>query len=109
MMVKTVERGAHMPQHESIRFKKRSQVTIPKDFVDALQLHEGDRLECRLEDGKIVIVPTVEVPRDQAWFWSEQWQKEENEVEQELRDGRVSAPMNLDETLSALDDLSKEK
>ncbi|WP_205004895.1 AbrB/MazE/SpoVT family DNA-binding domain-containing protein [Scopulibacillus daqui] len=107
-MVKTLERGAHM-KRESIRFKKRSQITIPKEFVDALQLHEGDRLECRLEDGKIVIVPMVEVPKDQAWFWSEEWQKEEREVEQQLRDGRVSPPMNFEDTLAALDDLSKEK
>lgn len=87
-MVKTKERGAGM-QRESVRFKKRSQVTIPKEFVDALGLHEGDRLECRLENGKIVIVPTVEIPKDQTWFWTEEWQKGEKEAEEDIKAGRV--------------------
>lgn len=106
-MAQTKERGATM-QRESIRFKKRSQITIPKEFVDALHLSEGDRLECRLEDGKIVIIPTVEIPKDQAWFWTEQWQKEEREIEQQIKEGKLTKPMNLEDTLADLDKLSKE-
>jgi AbrB family looped-hinge helix DNA binding protein len=47
-----MKRGAVM---ESIRFKKKSQMTIPKDIVDALGLHEGDQLSCHLEAGKLYL------------------------------------------------------
>ena len=100
-------------QRESIRFKKRSQVTIPKEFVDTLHLHEGDRLECRLEEGKIVIVPTVEIPKDQAWFWTEEWQKEEREAEEDSKAGRVKNFDSVEDLLKSLhedsDGISKEE
>lgn len=89
-MAQAKERGASM-QRESIRFKRRSQVTIPKEFVDALDLHEGDRLECRLENGRIVIVPTVEIPKDQAWFWTEEWQEGEREAEEDIKNGNTKS------------------
>ncbi len=32
-------------------------VTLPKPFVDRLGLEKGDRLEVRLENGRIVYIP----------------------------------------------------
>jgi len=94
---------------ENVRFKRKSQVTIPHDMAEALQLQEGDHLECRLEDGKIVMIPMVSVPKDQAWFWTEEWQKEEKEVEEQIKNNQVTEPMSLEETLADLDRLSKEE
>lgn len=107
-MAQMKERGAVDMTPENVRFKRKSQVTIPHDIVQALHLKEGDDLQCRMEDGKIVFVPMVSIPKDQAWFWSEEWQKEEQEVEQQIKGGRLSKPKNLDDTLSDLDKLSKE-
>ena len=101
-MAQQKERNGTM-QRESIRFKKRSQITIPKDFVDALDLHEGDRLECRLENGRIVIVPTVEIPKDQAWFWTEEWQEGEREADEDIKAGRVKAFDNVDDLIADLE------
>ncbi|SDJ16900.1 AbrB/MazE/SpoVT family DNA-binding domain-containing protein [Natribacillus halophilus] len=101
-MAQAKKRGVSM-QRESIRFKRRSQVTIPKEFVDALNLHEGDRLECRLENGRIVIVPTVEIPKDQAWFWTEEWQEEEREAEEDIKAGRVKTFDNVDDLIADLE------
>lgn len=95
-------------KEDTVRFKNKSQVTIPHEIVKALNLKEGDNLQCRLEDGKIVFVPMVSVPKDQAWFWTEEWQKEEREVEHQIRKGQLSAPMSLEDTLAELDSLSKE-
>lgn len=79
---------------DSVKFKKKSQVTIPKEMVEALGLEEGDTLECRLENGKIVLVPTITVPRDQAWFWTEAWQKGEIEADKDMKAGHVSKAYN---------------
>lgn len=94
---------------ENVKFKRKSQVTIPHEFVAALNLKEGDNLECRLVDGKIVFVPMVSVPKDQAWFWTEEWQREEREVEQQVKNGQLTHPISLDETLDDLDKLTKEQ
>lgn len=90
---------------ETIHFKDRGQVTIPKAIVDELGLKKGDLLEVRIEDGRIVLVPAVAVPRDQAWYWSEQWQAEEREVDKQIAQGEVTESMESDEALSVLDHL----
>src|SRR5699024_10364541 len=89
------------PEH--VRFTKKSQVTVTYDIVEALNLKVGDDLQVRLENGKIVLVPMVSVPKDQAWFWTEQWQQEEQAVEKYIRDGQLTDAKGLEETIQALD------
>lgn len=81
-----------------IRLNKRSQVTIPKAIVEQLHLEEGDQLQVSLdEDGRIILEPTVAVPRSQAWFWTEKWQAEEREAEEDIRAGRYDVIRNADD------------
>jgi len=42
-----------------IELRKKSQVTIPKEIVTELNLHEGDRLDISVKDGVIVIEPVA--------------------------------------------------
>lgn len=90
-------------QSKSIRMRKKSQVTIPKQFTEALDINEGDRLEVRLEEGRLVIVPMVEVPKDQAWFWTKEWQQAEEEASAEVEAGRTKEFDNINEALVWLD------
>lgn len=106
MSIKT-DQGVMTVLQETVRFKKKSQVTIPKTIADELGLKEDDLLEARLEDGKIVLVPTLTIPKDQAWFWSKEWQDEEKEVDRQIIEGDVTEPMPRDEALSVLDRLMK--
>ena len=106
MSIKT-DQGVMTVLQETVRFKKKSQVTIPKTIADELGLKEDDLLEARLEDGKIVLVPTLTIPKDQAWFWSKEWQAEEKEVDKQIIEGDVTEPMHRDEALSVLDRLMK--
>lgn len=94
-----------MLRRENVNFKTKSQITIPKEFVERLGLKPGDILEARLEEGKIVLVPTVAVPKDQAWYWTEEWQAEEREVNEQIDRGALKAPMERDKALSVLDGL----
>ena len=104
-MAVNTERGVMTMLRETIRFKKKAQITIPKAIVDELNLHEDDLLEARLEDGRIVLVPTVAVPKDQAWYWTEEWQREEQEVDKQIVRGEIGEPMDADEALAVLDRL----
>ena len=40
-----------------VKLLRRGQITIPKEFRDALGLGPGDRLSVVLEDGKLVLEP----------------------------------------------------
>jgi AbrB family looped-hinge helix DNA binding protein len=93
---------------KSVRLRAKNQITIPADLIEALHLEEGEQLEIQIENGHLVLVPVVTIEKDQSWFWTEQWQQEEREVEAQLTNQELSKPMDLDETLAELDQLSKE-
>lgn len=87
----------------SIKFKKKSQITIPIDMVEILGLKEGDTLDIILEDGKLVLIPTISIPKEQSWYWKEKWQMGEKEADIDIAQGRVKTFNNLDDLFDDLD------
>jgi antitoxin MazE len=85
-----------------IDFKQKSQVTIPKDLVERLKLKIGDKLNIEEKDGKLVITPVVIIPKDQAWYYSEKWQKMEKEVDEQIDRGEVHTARDADELFGGL-------
>ena len=45
--------------------------------------------------------------KDQAWFWTPEWQREEQEIDRQIQNQEVSPPMNVEETLTFRNELSK--
>lgn len=69
--------------------KKKGQVTIPAGVRKLLDLSEDDQLEVSVEEGRIILNPVVTISKDQAWFWTKEWQKEEREAEDDIANGQV--------------------
>jgi AbrB family looped-hinge helix DNA binding protein len=85
-----------------VDLKQKSQVTIPKDFVKKLNLKVGDKLDVEEKDGKLVITPVVVVPKDQAWFYSPEWQKNEIEADKQKNQGKINKASNKEELFEKL-------
>lgn len=80
-----------------VDFKQKSQVTIPSKLVKKLKLKPGDKLEIYEKNGRLIIEPVSVIPREQAWFYSEQWQQEEQTVEEEIRSGNLKVAESEEE------------
>ncbi|MBI4064695.1 MAG: AbrB/MazE/SpoVT family DNA-binding domain-containing protein [Elusimicrobia bacterium] len=79
------------------------QVAIPRELILRLGLKIEDYLDIRLERGKIVLEPQTIVPRDQAYFYTKEWQKEENQAAQDIRIGRVTKTKTIKDLFKKLD------
>ena len=96
------ERGIDMKEHLIIR--KRGQVTLSKSFLEKFNLEEGDILELEVnKKGEITVTPMVNVPSSQKWFWTEEWQKGEEEADRDIRTGRVKSFNNVEDLIDDLD------
>jgi AbrB family looped-hinge helix DNA binding protein len=85
------------------RIGPKHQITIPKDIFETLNLEVGDFLEAGIEDNTIVLVPKKLIPKDQAWFWTKEWQKGEREADEAIRKGDLMGPFsNIKNALKAL-------
>ena len=86
-----------------VQLRNRSQVTIPSEIIKKLQLKNGDNIDVTLEDNKIVIKPVLIIDRDQAWFWSKAWQKEELEVESDIKSEKTYTANGVSDLMEQLD------
>jgi AbrB family looped-hinge helix DNA binding protein len=67
----------------TVKVRDKYQVTIPEEVRGKIPLKVGERVEVIARGKEIVIRPIIEIPRDQAWFWSKDWQ---DQIAQSLKD-----------------------
>jgi AbrB family looped-hinge helix DNA binding protein len=73
------------------RIDTRGSITIPAAIRKALGLHAGEqvRMEVKPETGTITIHPQVSVDREQAWFWTPEWQEAERKADKDIASGKI--------------------
>ena len=72
----------------------KNQLTLPKNIIQEAHLSPGDALEIIFEGDQIILRPQIHVPREQAYFWTKDWQEGERAADEDIRHGRVSGPFN---------------
>jgi AbrB family looped-hinge helix DNA binding protein len=85
-----------------VEIKKKSQVTIPAQILKKLNLRVGDLLQIEEKDGRIILTPVIAIPKEQAWFYSEKWQREEATVEKKIQEGKLLVANSLEELFDDL-------
>jgi AbrB family looped-hinge helix DNA binding protein len=73
-----------------MKISTKRQVAIPKKVLEALRLRPGDEIDFVIEGNtaKIVPIKTIKIPRDQAWFWTPEWQEKERKADEDIKEGR---------------------
>lgn len=85
------------------KITSKGQVVIPQEIRKKVGLKPGDLVEFEVEGDRIIIKPLITVPRSQAWFWTEKWQRLERKAEEDMKKGRTEAFENLDDLFEDLD------
>ncbi len=87
---------------EWVQVRKKFQITLPKSVREDLRLHEGDLLALQVRDGELVLRPQKLIDRDQAWYWSPEWQAAERQADEDIRAGRTVRFDTADEAIAHL-------
>lgn len=92
-------------EHTFVTLQGRGTIALPKSVRERHHLDRpGAQVEViEREDGVIELHPHVPVPADQAWFWTERWQKMEREADDDVAAGRTKTTGSVDEFLDELD------
>jgi len=75
-----------------VKIGPKHQVTIPSEVFRALNLKVGEQVEVQLKDRVIHLIPQKLIPKEQAWFWTKEWQEKEREADEAIVCGEVSGP-----------------
>ncbi len=82
-----------------VELKAKSQVTIPKDIVNAMELNQGDQFEVIEEDGKIILVPVAIYPEHII----KNLKSEVNEIKKSIENGDQPIFDSIDSLFEELD------
>ena len=85
-----------------MKMRSKGQITLPDAVRKAAHLADGDYLEVSVEGGTIVMRPKKLIDADQAWFWSDAWQRGEHEASQDIAKGRTRRSVDADAFLDSL-------
>jgi AbrB family looped-hinge helix DNA binding protein len=85
------------------KIRERSQITLPNDIVKKLDLKTGDNLEITTEEDRIIIKPVLVIDRSQSWFWTNEWQKKEKDVEEEIKQDKINKAKDVEDLIKKLE------
>ncbi len=85
------------------RISPKHQITIPKEAFEKLRLEIGDFLEVEATEEGLLLIPKKLISKDQAWFWTKEWQAKEKEADEAIARGEISEPFeNVEELMQHL-------
>ena len=83
-----------------MELRKKSQVTIPKDVIRKLKLHEGDKFEITEKNGVIYMIPVSIYPKK----YDEELEKIAAQTKHGIEDGSIPVFDNVDDMFNSLDE-----
>src|SRR5207302_584746 len=81
---------------------RRGQITLPAAVRKVLGIEQGDLIEIEVRDGQATLRPTKLIDKDQAYYWTEEWQKAEREADEDIASGRVLTFNSTEELIDEL-------
>ena len=79
------------------------QVALPREIVKKLHISKNDLMDIHIVDGGVYLKPQVSIPKDQAYFFTPEWQEGEKEADEDIKAGRIIETKNLKELFDLLD------
>ncbi len=73
-----------------MKISPQGQIRIPKSVLESLKITEGDYLEVDVERGQITLKPRKLIDPLQGWFWTREWQTEEESADKDIQNGNLS-------------------
>jgi hypothetical protein len=103
--------AARMPRAQFVTIQSRGLLALPSALRARYGLDRpGAQVEVvEREDGVIELHPHIPVPADQAWFWTERWQRMEREVDEHVERGEVERFDSADEFFSSLERVESDR
>lgn len=77
-----------------VKVKGNYQITIPHELREKIHLAVGDYVEVESRKGGLFIKPVRVVPKDDAWFYTKEWQKGEAQADKDIEKGDVTKPVS---------------
>lgn len=84
------------------KMSRNGQLTLPSAIRRALRLRAGEYVEMKVVGHSVVVTPKKVIDKDQAYYWSAEWQAAERAADADIAAGRVKTFDDIDELIAEL-------
>lgn len=88
---RTRKEAAPVAPSRIISLRTNGQVTIPAEIRAQAHARPGDLFVAEVTDDTIVLRRKQLIDADQAYFWTEEWQRGEREATEDIKHGRYKS------------------
>lgn len=85
-----------------VSLRTNGQVTIPAEIRAQAHARPGDLFVAEVTDDAIVLRRKQLIDADQAYFWTEEWQRGEREATEDIRKGRYKTFRSMEALIADL-------
>ncbi len=87
---------------KTIKLGVRGEMRLPKGIARQLKLRQGTKLAIITAGNGIYLVPPQHIPKEQHYFYTDEWQEKERQADKELKAGRVEKFLDVDSLIRNL-------
>ena len=91
MRTTTPTQEANMP---AVKVGAHREVQLPDVVTKRLRIREGAKLEVLISGDGIFLIPSKRIPKEQRYFYTEEWQAKEREADESIARGEVTGPFS---------------
>ena len=91
MRTTTITEEAKMP---AVKVGAHREVKLPDVVTRRLRIREGAKLEVLVSGDGIFLIPSKRIPKEQRYFYTEEWQAKEREADESIARGEVVGPFS---------------
>jgi bifunctional DNA-binding transcriptional regulator/antitoxin component of YhaV-PrlF toxin-antitoxin module len=88
---KTPTKKTAMP---TVRVGAHREVQLPDVVTKRLRIRQGAKLEVLVSGDGIFLIPSKRIPKEQRYFYTEEWQAKEREADESIARGEVTGPFS---------------
>jgi bifunctional DNA-binding transcriptional regulator/antitoxin component of YhaV-PrlF toxin-antitoxin module len=70
------------------------EVQLPELVTKCLRIRPGTKLEVFVSGDGIFLIPSKRIPKEQRYFYTEEWQAKEREADESIARGEATAPFS---------------
>ena len=78
----------------AVKVGAHREVKLPDVVTRRLRIREGAKLEVLVSGDGIFLIPSKRIPKEQRYFYTEEWQAKEREADESIARGEVVGPFS---------------
>ena len=78
----------------AVKVGAHREVQLPDVVTKRLRIRQGAKLEVLVSGDGIFLIPSKRIPKEQRYFYTEEWQAKERKADESIARGEVTGPFS---------------